>query len=98
MEENKTTVEEVTPVQEVTPVLEKITNEELSNIRTARNKSIYMTAVAEKAYAQAHSAELEVQNLMLNLLNKYSLNRTNGEGITEDGTIIRKTGFIKQGE
>lgn len=68
---------------------EKLSKEELSAIQQAKTKVVYLTTVAEKATAQARVAELEAQNLILSICNKYDLNLEGGDNITEEGVIKR---------
>lgn len=69
---------------------EKITTEELNAVRDAKNKAVFATNTAEKARALAQVAELEAQNFILSLYNKYSL-KIGDDVIMENGDIVRKT-------
>lgn len=68
---------------------EKLTPTEIMQIRDAKTNAVITSTVAEKAYAQAKVAQLEVQNIILGICNKYRLDVSSGDNITEDGTIIR---------
>lgn len=68
---------------------EKLTAEEMLQIKEAKTESVFAATLAEKAYAQASVAELKAKNLILTIFNKYGLNLENGDNILEDGTIRR---------
>lgn len=72
-------------------ISEKLTPEEMLQIKEAKTESVFATTLAEKAYAQASVAELKAKNLILTIFNKYGLNLENGDNILEDGTIRRAT-------
>lgn len=68
---------------------EKLTQLEINQLREAKTKALFATTNAEKTYAQAQVAELEVKNIILAICNKYKLDVSNGDNVKEDGTIIR---------
>jgi hypothetical protein len=69
---------------------EKVTTEELTAVRDAKNKAVFATNTAEKSRALAQVAELEAQNLILSLYNKYGL-KVGDDVIMENGDIVRKS-------
>ncbi len=71
-------------------VVESISTIELEQIKTLRANAVQLTAVAELAYSKARTAELEAQNIILQILNKYKLSISDGENINENGEILRK--------
>jgi hypothetical protein len=66
----------------------KITQEELTAVLTARAKLTTTKLEAEKFVAIARVADLETTNLVLNIYNKYGL-KVGTDNIREDGTIVR---------
>jgi len=73
----------------VEKVIESVSPEEINQIKTLRNNSVQLTAVAEKAYDKARTAELEAQNYILQVFNKYKLSLADGDNLTEDGNVVR---------
>ena len=68
---------------------ETLTPEELQNILRAKAKAVHLTTLAEKALAEARISELEAQNIILLTYNKYQLNQSVGDSISENGLINR---------
>lgn len=68
---------------------ESLTVEELQNILRAKGRSVQLMTMAEKAVADARIAELEAQNIILLTYNKYQLNQSVGDSISENGLINR---------
>lgn len=68
---------------------ECLTVEELQNILQAKSRAVQLTIMAEKSVAQARVAELEAQNIILLTYNKYQLNQSIGDSISENGLINR---------
>lgn len=84
-------MEEITaaPVIPVEQSPETLTVEELQGILRAKARAVQLTGMAEKALADARIAELEAQNIILLTYNKYNLNQSIGDSISENGVINR---------
>ncbi len=86
MVKKKVVEPEVVVVQEVT---QSILPEEINQIKTLRNNAVHLTSLAEAAYAKARLAELEAQNYILQVFNKYKLSLADGDNINENGDVVK---------
>lgn len=77
---------------------ESLHPEELQNILRAKARVMQLTTMAEKSVAEARVAELEAQNLILRIYNKYQLNQSAGDTISENGLINRVNSGEKNGQ
>lgn len=74
---------------------ERISPDELKAVQGAKMKIAYQNSLVEKALAEYHSAELELQNFVLKLYIKYGMNLV--DSINEsDGSIVRKKEEINE--
>lgn len=64
----------------------QISNEDLAVLQNAKTNVAFMRALADKAKAEAHSSELELKNLILNLYMKYGIGPN--DQIHPDGKIV----------
>lgn len=69
-------------------IKEQISADELNKIKALQSKAVLQATVAEKAYADARIADLEANNFMLTVYNKYKL-VSGKDTITNDGSILR---------
>lgn len=65
-----------------------ITEEELNNINNLKQKVVLATANAETAVLLKKNAELEVNNYILNIYNKYDI-KVKTDVISTSGEIIK---------
>lgn len=73
----------------MTEEAEKVTIEDIRKIKEAQSNAVLVTAQAEKAVALARVAELETNNIILGIYNKYDL-KVGVDNIMENGNIVRK--------
>ena len=72
----------------MTEKVEVVTKEEIQQIKDAKNKAVLVTAQAERAVALARVAELETNNIILSIYNKYGL-KVGVDNIMENGQIAK---------
>lgn len=75
--------------------VQQITPEEIQSIRDAKNRAVLATAQAERAVAVSRVVELEANNLILSIYNKYGL-VSGQDNIMESGQIIRQEDAANQ--
>jgi len=68
--------------------VEQVSPEDMQRIRDAKNNTVLATAKAETAVAMSTNAELQANNLILSIYNKYGL-VLGTDQIMENGNIVK---------